>query len=370
MLVAALVASACTPLGGGSASYSSSELGIEVSRAPSRPTWTPPDAAYRSGAAPSAAALSVAPPTTAPVGTFVAAGERPGIGGCPLFPRDNAFHAAIGHLPVHPGSDRMIAAAGPMNLRAGFSAKPWEGARAGYPVNIVDSRTSRIVSVVGGHYAGTSDLDGHPVPPAPRFEGWPDNRWDRHLLVVDTATCVSHEMIGVSPPWANLLGLWLVDKAVKIDLRSNEYRLRGAVKAGGVSMLAGLVRYDEVATGDLDHVISMSMPNARAGAPVWPARHSDGTNPDPEAPPMGAWFRLRRDVDLSGLGPQAMTIARALQDHGGVVVDTSPSLTLSGEPDLRWDDADLGGLRGLTLDDFEVVDPTPMMTSPHSLRIR
>jgi hypothetical protein len=174
----------------------------------------------------------------------------------------------------------------------------------------------------------------------------------------------------VTPPAANPLGLWLVDKAVKIDLRSNAYRPAGSVKVAGVSMLAGLVRYDEVATGRLDHVVAASIPNARSGAPVWPARYSDGPNPDPAAPPMGTWLRLRSDVDLDDLGPQARTIARAMRDHGVVIGDTGGRFSISGEPDVRWDDADLAGLRTLTFADFEVVDPTPMIVSRNSLQIR
>jgi hypothetical protein len=370
LAAAVAVLAACVPsVARRPVSYSASELGIEVA---ARPVPRPRPAVAAAVPPAMAAMLPEIPPTTAPQNTYVTPGERPGIAGCPLFPRDHAFHASIRRLGVHPGSQRMIDAAGGRSaaLRAGFSAKPWQGARAGYPVNVADSRNSTVVGVVPRQGPGMSDLGGHPVPETPRFEGWPSIRWDAHLLVVDPATCTSHEMIGVSPPWTNPLGMWLVDKAVTIDLRSNEYRDGGTVRAGGVSMLAGLVRYDEVAGGDIGHVISMSMPNARSGPPVWPAVGSDGRNDDPDAPPMGSWFRLRAEVELSRLGPQARVVARALQDHGGVVVDTSPSLTVSGEPDVRWDDADLRTLGLLSLADFEVVDPSPMMVHPATLRIR
>jgi hypothetical protein len=352
-------------------SWSAQELGIEVSRElddgePSEggavvpaPGSTEPDAD------------DVHTEALPPQGSYIAPTERLGLAGCQLFPRDNAFHASIARLPVHPRSDAMVAAGGGagLTLNAGFSARPWQGSRPGYPVNIADSRRSELVDVIGRQYASTSDLAGHPVPTAPRFEGWPSLTWDQHLLVVDPATCTSHEMIGVSPPGDNPVGAWFVDKAVKIDLGSNEYRHRGAVKVAGVSMLAGLVRYDEVASGNVDHVISMSLPSA-SPAHVWPARASDGTNPDPDAPPMGTWLRLRADVDLSQFGPQAATIARALRDHGGVLADTGARFALSGEPDVRWDDADLRGLRSLSLASFEVVDPSPMMVSRDSLQIR
>jgi hypothetical protein len=85
---------------------------------------------------------------------------------------------------------------------------------------------------------------------------------------------------------------------------------------------------------------------------------------------MGSWFRLRADADLSALGPQALVVARALQTYGAVLADTGPGLTLAGEPDVRWDDADLATLTSLSMADLQVVDPTPMMVSPDSHQIR
>lgn len=358
-----------------SGTYGPVDVGIEVSRSVEPAAAAVPvedgeegEAAIESPPVPGPA---IREPLVPPAGSYVTPGERLGIAGCSLFPRDHAFHASIGALEVHPDSDSMLAAAGgaALHLDAGFSAKPWDGARAGYPVNLADSRVAEVVQVVAGQGAATSDLAGHPMPTAARIEGWPSMRWDRHLLVVDPATCRSHEMIGVTPPSANPLGAWMANKAVIVDLDSNAYRPGGTVKVSGISMLAGLVRYDEVAAGRIDHVLSMGIPSAGPRA-VWPARASDGPNPHPDAPPMGTWLRLRADTDLSSLGPQAAVVARALRDHGGVLADTGGRWVVSGEPDVRWDDADLNTLRGLTLEDFEVVDPTPMMTSRDSLRIR
>ena len=76
---------------------------------------------------------------------------------------------------------------------------------------------------------------------------------------------------------------------------------------------------------------------------------------------MGSWLRLRADVDLSGLGPQARTVAEAMKVHGAVVGDTGPGgLVLNGEPDERWNDSDLRGLGSLSLADFELVDASGM----------
>jgi hypothetical protein len=137
------------------------------------------------------------------------------------------------------------------------------------------------------------------------------------------------------------------------------------------SLLHGLVRFDEVASGDIDHVLHLTLPRIRSGAAWWPAFHSDGREARPDAVPMGAWFRLRSDVSVSGLGPQARIVAQALRDHGAILADTgAEAATIMGEPDLRWDDRDLAGLGRLTLSDFEIVDPADMIVDPATHQIR
>lgn len=305
--------------------------------------------------------------------SYVTPERRLGIGGCPIFPEDNVFHAQITSLPRRSDSAAVIAAMGGLGLtvRPGFSSMVWQGSRGGIPVNIVDSRESAKVDFVGGKYAYLSDLDRHPMPAAPKLEGWPGLAWDRHLLIVDTATCVSSEFFFVTPPWLEPNGRWAADTAIKIDLRSNGFSPVGAATASGTSMLAGMIRYDEVASGKVNHVIGITMPKIKAGPPIWPAIHSDGRSDDPNAPAMGTWLRLRRDLDVSRFGPQARAIIRALQDHGAVIVDTNGGgMALNGEPDDRWDDADLSKLGSLSAADFDVIDPSPMKIADDSHRIR
>jgi hypothetical protein len=283
--------------------------------------------------------------------------------------------AVVAGLPVHERSTRMIAAAGPDRpVLPFFSSGLWEGSRRGYPVNVVDGRTAaRQDLVVALEYVYLSENQNVPWPVEPRFEGWPGRAWDRHVIIVDTSTCRSWEGINLQPPGENVVGTllnrWYADAIVSIDLTSTEPHRPGTVTSAGFSLLSGLVRYDEVAAGRVDHALSLIMPEI-GPAPVWPARSSDGQSANPDAPPMGSWLRLRSDADLRGLGPQALTVARALQTHGAVITDSGPNVALAGEPDLRWNDADLAGLQGLTVSDFEVVDPARLIVDPASHRIR
>ncbi len=390
------VPAACTPSSTDTSTQSSSELGIEVAAArrswfPWRTTTTtttitttttstttttvPPTTTTAPVAAPPSQPPTAVQGDTPPAGSFITPGERARVAGCPLFPRDNVFHASVASLPVKPNSASTIAAAGgaAMTLNPGFSSGIWMGSRGGYPVNVVDSRTAPRAGFLLGTYGYLSDNVAVPMPANPQVEGAPGLAWDRHLLVVDSATCSSYEAWFTSPPYSqyNWGGTWTAETLVRLDLATNQPRRLGTTMAAGTSMLHGLVRYDEVAAGDIDHVLHMSLPTISSASPVWPAMRTDGRDPNPANAPMGTWFRLRADADLSGLGPQALVVARALQQHGAVLTDTGHNgATIVGEPDDRWNDLDLSGLRRFNLTSFEVVDPSAMIVDPASHQIR
>lgn len=323
------------------------------------------------GAAPGAGG-ALRPGSPAP---WLTAGERLGISGCPLFPTDHAWHATVTTLsPLPDSSQRVLANGGTARpVEAGFSSGVWQGSRAGIPTNTVDSRVAASTDVQVLWDGGTGAEQDVPLPAQPRYEGWPGRAWDVHLLSVDSATCTSRELLNVRDPSVDVLGIgggrWYADSAATFDLRSNDAPGWGATAAMS-SLLAGMVRFDEVAAGSIDHAISVTFAGISAGPPVWPAMGTDGGSADPAALPMGTWMRLRPDLDLSTLGPQSRVVARALQEHGAIINDTGPGFTLQGEPDLRWDDRDLDSLATLSLADFELVDASPMMVSPDSYQLR
>lgn len=304
--------------------------------------------------------------------SFITPGERSGLAGCPMFPVDHAYHATVTSLAAHPRSSAMIAATTDSPLRGGFGSSVWMGSRTGIPVNVVDGRTAARTDVVVEDWRSDGSHVGMPLPDSPRFEGWPGKAWDAHLLVVDSSTCTTRELLNVRDPSDDFLGLgggrWWADAASSFDLRSNASS--SGSTASRTSLLAGMVRYDEVASGRIDHVLGASLPEISSGPPVWPAMGTDGRSDDPDAIPMGSWLRLRADADTSQLGAQARVVAAALQKHGVVIGDTGPGLSLAGEPDERWDDADLGTLGTLSLSDFEIVDASPMMVRPDSYQLR
>ena len=154
------------------------------------------------------------------------------------------------------------------------------------------------------------------------------------------------------------------------DLRANRLRPDGwtSADAAGLPILAGLVRYEEVARGRVDHAIRVTVDRSQA-AHLWPARHHAG-QAGASLPPMGLRLRLRAGVDIAGFPTQARVILQAMRTYGLVVADNGSSGFIGGVPDERWDNDALHQLGRITLADFEAVDTTALRVSNASAAAR
>ena len=110
---------------------------------------------------------------------------------------------------------------------------------------------------------------------------------------------------------------------------------------------------------------------------LYPASHvaNPGNTNAAVQPPMGARFRLKAGVDISQLNPESQVIAQAMKDYGLILADNGSNFFFSGASysvdasnhhTLTWNDNDIQdsphGLKSLHFSDFEVVDPTPVVT--------
>jgi len=284
---------------------------------------------------------------------------------CPLFPADNVWHADVSRLPVHPRSGAYLAAIGPgAGIRADFGSGTWEGGPIGIPYTVVPASQPKVP--VRFAYAGESDPGPYPVPPDAPVEGGPEADGDRHVLVVQAGTCRLYELFDAHREG----GGWRAGSGAVWDLRANRLRPDGwtSADAAGLPILAGLVRYEEVAHGRVDHAIRVTVDRSQA-AHLWPARHHAG-QAGALLPPMGLRLRLRAGVDLGGFPSQARVILQAMRTHGLVVADNGSSGFIGGVPDERWDNDALRQLRRVTLADFEAVDTTRLRISPASAAAR
>ncbi|BBX70979.1 hypothetical protein [Mycolicibacterium psychrotolerans] len=137
---------------------------------------------------------------------------------------------------------------------------------------------------------------------------------------------------------------------------------RGAT-ASGASRLAGVVRIEEIANGEIPHALAVATSDACAGTFRPPAISTDGRSSRSDCVPEGTRIRLDPGVDLDALtlAPAVRTVARAMQLYGAFVVDRSGSpLSMGFELDttapsgsigavyqqagLRWDYDDLPGV--------------------------
>ena len=149
--------------------------------------------------------------------------------------------------------------------------------------------------------------------------------------------------------------------------RSNGLRPAGwtSADAAGLPILPGLVRFDEVASGEIRHALRFTAPRTQR-AYVWPARHFASDLTDSAYPPMGQRFRLRADFDTTSFSPEVQVILHALKVFGMMLADNGSPWFLSGVPDDRWDNETLRELSRVQGRDFEAVDVTGLIVDLES----
>jgi hypothetical protein len=292
----------------------------------------------------------------------------PSIAGCPLFPPNNIWTARVDDLPLDPRSAAYVSSIGSATgLHPDFGTV-WNGAPIGIPYNIVTGSQPKVG--VTFTYAGESDPGPYPIPANPLIEGGPSSSGDRHILIVDQTHCLLYELFSAYPP-SGSTG-WRAGSGAIWDLRSHALRPDGwtSADAAGLPILPGLVRYEEVQAGAIQHAIRFTASRTR-GSYVWPARHEASSITDLNVPPMGQRFRLKASFDLSGFAPEVQVILRAMQQYGIILADNGANWFIGGSPDPRWnDDILVNQLRLVKGSDFEAVDVSGLLLDPDSGQTR
>ncbi len=287
----------------------------------------------------------------------VAAGciaAQPTIGSCPVFPANNVWNQPIDHLPVMSNSATLVTTVGSgVTLHADFGSGLYEGAPIGIPfVTVLGLQTKFPVTF---QYADESDAGPYAIPLNAPIEGGSSSMGDRHAIAVDTDNCILYELYSSYPQAAS----WQAGSGVIFNLKSNALRPAGwtSADAAGLPIFPGLVRYDEVASGVIRHAIRLTVPQT-LNSYAWPARHFASKLTDPKYPAMGQRFRLRASFDVSTYTTDVQVILRALKTYGMFVADNGSAWFISGAPDPRWNNDNLGTLRNIHGSDFEAVDDT------------
>lgn len=292
------------------------------------------------------------PPGPAPAGTVAS------VGGCQLFPADNAWNRDVSADPVAPNSDALLSVMSPgsaLHLDLGTSEEfygiPYRVVPAGQPLVTISYGTD------GADYSDESDPGPMPIPLDAPIEGGsaadPDPAsGDRHVLVVQQGDCVLYELYNA----VRTAGGFRVSSSARWDLTVNATRPAGwtSADAAGLPILPGLLKYEEVTAGRIAHALRFTIPQVRR-AYVAPASHC-GQYADASLPPYGTRVRLRADFPLAPYTGDAIVLIRALQTYGLILADQGSAWYVTGTSDPGWQDA-LDQLRAQPVrgSDFEVL---------------
>lgn len=273
-----------------------------------------------------------------------AAAAQPMIENCTIFPADNPWNTDISGFPVDPASDAYIAA---MNEERS-TIHPDFGSDPAYGLPWIAVSGQEPVPVTFTEVPEESDPGPYPIPLDAPIEAGDDH----HVLAIDLDTCLLYELFAAEPGDDG----WYAGSGAVFDLNSNELRPTGwtSADAAGLPILPGLIRYEEVEAGSIDHAIRVTFPRTQQ-AFIPPATHYASQDTDPSLPPMGLRLRLSADYDISGIEGQARVVAEAMQRYGLIVADNGSAWFITGASNPNWNDDDLSQLRDIPGDAFEVV---------------
>jgi hypothetical protein len=302
-----------------------------------------------------------------PQATVSALGPYPALGNCPVFPdppdsisptaaslaHEDAWNQDISRAPVARNSAaiiRYINSHGADHLHPDFGSPR----SYGFPYSVV-GRNQPALPIHYTAYGSESDKGPFPIPGGAPVEGGQRSDGDRHVLTVDHSSCMLYELYR-----AFFVGHgrdhWNADSGVSWNLRSPERRTDSftSADAAGLPIFPGLVRYDEVQHGRIDHAIRITFDSTR-NAWIHPASHCAGDTSDPNAPAMGLRLRLKAGYGLGGFSGGAKVIARALKRYGVFTADNGSNWFFSGTSDHRWPDENLNQLKRIPGSAFDVV---------------
>ena len=293
-----------------------------------------------------------------------AATTVPGAGSCPMFPADNVWNTPVTNLPVSAHSAIWLAsmdASGTL-LHPDYGPSGDPTTPYGIPYQIVTPGTTFVH--ITFQYADESDPGPYPFGPSTPIEGGQGASGDRHAIMIDPATCTLYELwdaqYSSSGSTAGSGAIW--------NLRSDALRPAGwtSADAAGLPIMPGLVDYDEVAAGAMDHAIRVTAQCTQQSY-LWPARHEAG-QADAACPPMGARFRLDAGFTLPASACSAMcqTVLTTMKTYGLIVADNGSNWYFQGTADKRWTYTMVDQLKQIPAGAFQAVDESCLIVDPNS----
>jgi hypothetical protein len=277
-----------------------------------------------------------------------------------IFPADNPWNKDISGSAIDVNQTAIINKLTSFGLKADFGSGLYDGKTIGIPFAVVcnENNLTKIIfraNAYDGNYGNESEQGFYNIPVTAPIEG-EGKDGDSHVIVVDVTNKKLYELYNASLN----NGKWEASSGAIFDLNANAYRPDGwtSADAAGLPIFPGLVRYEEILKGIIDHPIRFTLSKDNVlPAYVAPARHKvNSTGASGSTLPFGARIRLKADFDISKFSATNQIILRAMKKYGLILADIGSNFYISGVPDSRWNNDDLAALKEVKGVNFEVVN--------------
>lgn len=234
--------------------------------------------------------------------------------GCMLAPSDSVFNTRIDNLPVNSQSANWM-----NSFIAGIQFSPSWG------TNLTDNTTPS--TALFFHYTGTYNGNYQIATGNNRMReagALPiDSANDHHLLEMNRQTCQFTETYQDGLP---VQGCSACNAASGYQYSGTTYALptQGTTDAAGLPLARLSLRLADIRAGVVTHALRFTLCTGCINSAyyLWPATQPNGSQ-TPNAPPMGARFRLKKSIVVTGVTAINVT-------SGGSGYTSAPTVTIAG----------------------------------------
>jgi hypothetical protein len=299
-----------------------------------------------------------------------------------LMPVTNAFNEDVSGRPLHASSDAIIAR---ITSDLSVSRRSLRAFAGDNFVLVPDAQPTAAIRYIG--FPDESDgadintgLAVFPFPGVLPLSNWPRETGSTTLVMHQescSGDCRSITFrVGTGDFWetwqtARTVNTpsWEASNGARWSILANTLRPPGWASAidAGLPVLPGLVRYDEVSRGAVEHALLLTVQSTR-GQYVYPATHKTASNNDLDRPRMGERLRLKSSFEIPEAWPaEARVMAMALKKYGALVAENRGFFSVRFTPDDRYPPNAFAELATITIDQFEVIEPTGENEGPRSV---